>query len=272
MSDATGEKPHISATQLDMGARCWQQWYFRYALNRKVPPRLAQLVGGGVHSGIETNFRQKQETREDLPAADIVEAAVTGFEGQQASQGCLLTTDEKGRGLGIVIAEAKDNVASLAALHAQTQAPDYQPTAVEHQTRIAFPNATHDLLAVTDLRDEYKRVIDFKTAKRKTPQRDADQSLQLTIYAVAFLADNHQWPAELALDVLVKTKKPYRHRLSTIRAKGDLRVLANRVNVSLAVIQSGIFPPASPGHWVCSEDWCGYTHMCPYYYSHSREV
>jgi len=204
-----GGKPHLSASQLAMWSKCPYSWARRYVDGEIIPPGIAALTGTGVHAGAETNFRQKIDTHEDLPANDIVDAAVAGFEARKNGDGFVLTDDEATIGATKVLGTATDQVAQLAKLHATAQAPDYQPTAVEHTTRIVLPNATHDLMAVTDLRDDRGRVVDFKTAAKKPAKEMAANSLQLTVYTAAYAVDNAgRLPRSLRLDFLTKTKTP----------------------------------------------------------------
>lgn len=257
------EKPHVSSTQFDMYLRCPESWRRRYVEKEIIPPGIALLVGGSFHSGAEANFKQKIESHEDLPVKEIQEIAAAAFDTKVAG-GYALSRDEEGRGSANVLGEAKDQTVRLALVHAKEQAPDYQPVAVEHSTRIEFPEASHDLLAISDLWDDKGRVTDFKTAARKKPQSEADSSTQLTIYAAAYQLETGRPAMEVRLDTVTKTKTPGRQVLSSTRDQGDFVALVNRVNVILRAIEAGIFPPASPGCWNCSPKWCGYWATCPY--------
>jgi hypothetical protein len=248
-----------------MWAKCPYSWSRRYVEKEIIPPGIAMLTGTGVHAGAEVNFTQKIESHEDMPASDIVDAAVAGFESRSAGDGYMLTDEEATVGAKKVLGEARDQVAQLAGLHAKEQAPDYQPVVVEHLTRILLPNATHDLLAITDLRDNRGRVVDFKTAAKKPSKGTADDSVQLTIYSAAHAVDNRgHLPGSLRLDVLTKTKTPARHIQDTTRTPRDLQCLANRVNATLAAMQSGIHPPGPADAWWCGPKWCGYATTCRY--------
>lgn len=259
----TADKPHLSHTQLDMYWRCPEQYRRRYIEREVIPPGVAMLQGTGVHRAAEANFRQKIETHADMPAKEIVEIAAAAFDAETAG-GFILTDDEQNRGAAMVLGDAKAKLVQMAEVHAAEQAPEYQPLQVEHRTRLVFPEASHDLVAITDLRDDRRRVIDFKTAARKKPQSEADESVQLTIYAAAHRVDTGEDPDEVRLDVLTKTKQPQRQVLSSKRNVNDYIALLNRVNVTLRAINSGNFPPASPGSWVCSPRWCGFFSTCPY--------
>ncbi len=273
----TAQKPHIGATQQTMAGRCLEQYRRRYVLGEVIPPGIAMIQGTAVHVGAAVNFRQKIKSHNDLPCGEIVDAAVAAFDAGLAG-GYVLSDDEQCRGAKIVLGEAKDQVAQLAECHADQQAPDYQPVAVEHKTRIVFPGATHDLLAITDLRDDRDRVVDFKTSGKKPPQKDADESVQLTIYAAAFQIETGRPPAEVRLDVVTKTKTAKRHVLSSTRDEHDYRALLSRTNAMLATIaaftEKGVEPwPAAPvGAWWCSDRFCGYFRSCPHVNSERRQA
>ncbi|MEE9185240.1 MAG: PD-(D/E)XK nuclease family protein [Acidimicrobiia bacterium] len=257
------QKPHISHSQLSMYWRCPEQYRRRYMEGERIPPGIAMMTGSAVHKGIETNFRRKIETHEDLPAAEIKDAAVAAFSDGLADE-YALTEEEETIGRGIVVGDAIDQVTALAGLHATDQAPEYQPTEVEHATRIVFQDAPVDLLAITDLRDDRHRVTDFKTAARRKPEGEVHSSVQLTIYAAAFWVDHGTPPMAVHLDTLVKTKTPKRQLLTSTRDMSHIEVLVRRINVTLAAIQAGAFTPCPPDAWQCSDRWCGYFRTCPY--------
>ncbi len=269
MTTTTATKPHISSTQLDMCFRCPEAYRRRYIEHEIIPPGIALLTGKSYHRAAEANNRQKIDSHADLPADQIVEVAVAGFEAELTG-GYALTDDEVSIGAAKVLGDAKDTTAQLAGLYANEQAPDYQPVAVEHATRIVFPNATHDLLAITDLRDDHDRVTDFKTAARSMPASAVLESTQLTIYAAAFQIEHQRPPAEVRLDVAVKTKVPKRQLLKSERNQADFRALVHRVNEMLRTVEAGIFLPAPVGSWQCSPKWCGYWSTCRFVNSERR--
>lgn len=271
LEDKLKAKPHISVSQMEMLSRCGEQYRRRYMEGERKPPGIAAHIGSGVHAGAEVNFNQKIETHADLPVSDIVDAAVAGFEVRYQSDGLMLTDDEASKGVANIVGEAKDQLVQLATCHANEQAPDYQPTEVEHRSRIIFPNATHDLIGFTDLRDDKDRITDFKTAAKKKPKDDADKSIQLTVYSAMFQVDHGRPSTECRFDTVTKTKTPARQVLISHRTQADYVALLARVNATLAVIDAGVFVPASPGDWICNPRWCGYWASCPYVNSERQE-
>ena len=259
-----GEKPHFSSSQINMITVCGEQYRRRYIEGEIIPPGVAIIKGKATHKGAETNMRQKIESGVDLSANEIVDAAVAAFEGELHGA-YLLTKEEQDRGAKIVLGEAKDEVVSMAKVHAEQQAPDYQPMMVEQTVRIELPGK-RDLLGVIDLADDQHRIVDFKTSKRKKSQNEADESIQLTVYAAAYQGITGTPPSEVRLDTLVNTKSRGTERqvLTSNRSRADIVALANRINAVSQAVESGAFVPAAMGIWQCSEKFCGYWRSCPY--------
>jgi len=257
------EKPHLSPSQLESYARCPEAWRRRNIDKEIIPPAIVQLQGRGVHRGAAVNFTQKIESHADLPASDIVDASVAGFEAETAG-GYLLSDEELAVGQKKTLAQAKDQTAALAELHATEAAPEYQPVLVEHPVRLNLPNSSHDLYGILDLADDKRRVVDHKTVKRKPSQVDVDSLLQLTYYAAAHRVATGELPSELRIEALIKTITPKRAVITTQRTREDFQALSNRINVVLKAIAAGIFPPATPGAWWCDARYCGYHPTCPY--------
>lgn len=260
---AEEKKPYLSPAQLDMLCRCGEQYRRRYLEHDVVPPGIAALKGTGVHAGAKANFRQKLETGVDLPANDIVEASVEAFRSQLAG-GYTLTTEEASAPAA-TINEAVEDLMAMAEVHALDQAPDYQPVLVEQTVRVAVPSSPRDLLGVIDLADDLERVVDFKTGKRLKSQSDCDESVQLTMYAVAYAALRGHPPESVRLDTVVSSKtRCYRHVLDSRRDARDTATFAARLTAANKAIDGGIFLPAVPGCWWCAPKWCGYWSSCRY--------
>lgn len=264
-------KPHLSASQLESIARCPEAYRRRYIEGDKIPPAIAMIVGSGLHKGAEVNFRQKIETHSDLPASDIIDAAVAGFEAQAAG-GVSFSADEASRGIKNVLGEAKDAVAEFARVHAKQQAPDYQPVLVEQTVLIELPGP-RNLLGVIDLLDDQDRITDFKTAGKKKSQADADDNIGLSVYAASFQSLYQKPPQLVQLDTIVRTKtKIERQVIESQRSDADMAALANRINVVSRQIEAGIFPPATPGAWWCGPKFCGFYASCKFVNSERKAL
>lgn len=95
----------------------------------------------------------------------------------------------------------------------------------------------------------------------------ADDSDQLTTYAMASLVLDGKLPDLMALDYLIYT--PARHDTKyvvtkTTRSLDDVNVFLNRFANAVHAYKRGIFVPAKADWWGCSQKYCGYWDMCPY--------
>ena len=63
----------LSPSQVSQFLNCPAKWMFRYLLDLKERGTAATALGRAFHGTIAHNFRQKQETRHDLPVAECLE-------------------------------------------------------------------------------------------------------------------------------------------------------------------------------------------------------
>lgn len=261
------DKPHLSASSLDMFCRCPESWRRRYLDNQRLPPVIPMAKGKAFHAGASLNMEQKIVSRSDLPVADIVAGSVASFEAEIAD--VENTTDKE-------VGSAKDSLVSLATAHAYMQALHYQPDKVEEPFRITLDACTHDLLGFIDMIgvvDGETAIVDWKTTGKKPSWDTVHDSVQLTAYAAANMDLATDGELAVRLDVLVdrqKAKGVNRYVFESSRDAGDITALAHRVDMVAKAITAGIFPPAVPGSWWCSPGWCGYWDTCPYVNSERR--
>ena len=257
-------KPHISPTQIDTYLRCPEQWRRRYALGEKIPPGVALVKGSAVHRAAEVNYRQKRETRADLPVPDLQEAAAAHVQEMVGREGLMLAPDEATKGMAKVRGEILDRAVVLTGLFAQRVAPGVQPVLVEESVSIELPNCSHDLFGRLDATDEQDRVRDLKTAGRRKGADEVERSDQLTFYHLAFQRKLGRAPSSVRLDVLVDKGNPEVQVLEAQRTPLDAAIFVARLNAVLGGIKAGSFPPAPIGAWCCSPRYCGYFMTCPY--------
>lgn len=97
----------------------------------------------------------------------------------------------------------------------------------------------------------------------------ADDSEQLTAYAVASHVIDGKLPDRMVLDYLVRTNaaKPTVKYVptATTRSMDDVQVFLNRFTNLIHAMKTGVFVPANQSWWGCSEKWCGYSSICPYF-------
>jgi hypothetical protein len=257
-------RAHYSPSQINMFTRCGEQYRRRYVENERLAPGVAALRGTAVHEGARLNFTQKLDTRADLPASEIVDAAAEKFRAE-ASGEVAFTEEERAQGIKATIGQALDETVRYAQAHAEQQAPDYQPVLIEERVEIATGIPGRSLMGVLDLADEHDDIVDLKTKGRTPPQSDVDTSLQLTTYHALFRAKMKRPPRRILHDVLVGLKGGVKRVvLETQRTDADFAALAARIVTIDAAIKAGNFIPAAPDSWACSRNWCGFYQTCKY--------
>lgn len=255
-------RDYLSYSQIRMFLGCGQQYYYRYIEDKILPPKIAMIKGKAVHKGIEINGKHKMAQGSDLPKSDIIDCAITDLNAQ-AQEDFILNDEEQATGKSKVIGQIKDSIVNIAGLYADEVAPTIQPIAVEENITIEIPDSK-PILAILDCVDDKKVVHDFKVTGKSKPQSEADNSLQLTIYALAHKEKYGEMPNGLTLDTLVELKTPKYQRLETTR-ENDSFVKVFRISQAInKAIQSGVFLPAAESAWQCSKTWCGYYDQCPY--------
>lgn len=256
---------HLSATQLNLLARCGEAYRRRYIEGEVIPPRLAMAKGRAYHAGVEMNMRQKARTGVDLPPDEIVDRAVAQLE-QEIDDGVELDATERSIGKPKVVSKAVADTVEFAKAHAQMQAPEYMPLSADSvEKRIELPTGDRHIVGVVDLIDSTGTVIDFKSTGRAMSADTVANSVQLGIYAAWQTATTGIEVVPVRLDVLVAGSKGVRRQvLKSQRNLHDLVALNNRVESALGLIRAGVFLPASPDSWQCSPRWCGFWDTCPY--------
>lgn len=206
--------------------------------------------GKAVHKGQELNYKQKIETKTDLPLGDISDAVATEFEAQEVEW---QQDENKGK--------IKDEAINLARLYHQEIAPAIQPEYVEEEVNFVIPKTGIKIKGFIDVVEAGGVIRDTKTTS-KTPGQDmADKSLQLSAYSLAYRTLTGTEEKELVLDYLINSKQPKILILRTIRTKQDLnRFVAIVTEVSKAIEKDIYYP--NPDNYMCNSENCGYWNQC----------
>ena len=115
--------------------------------------------------------------------------------------------------------------------------------------------------------DEADRVVirDTKTSGKSPAANVADESHQLSAYALASQVIDKTLPDAVKLDYLIDLKRETKTMtVESTRTGQDLQAYLNRIVNAVATIESGMFTPAPNAAWWCSAKWCAYHSMCPH--------
>jgi hypothetical protein len=268
---------HLSATQMGMAQKCWEQYRRRYVLGQKVPPGGALVWGIADHYAHEVNFTQKIESGVDIGEEDVKLAFAEGFDRAVDRNGGtseIKWEDDKP-------GELKDAGVRLAATYHRQVSPRIQPTSVERKFSIEIPNVPVPVIGYIDLEaerydetsepfavDPTERVaIERKTAKRKESQPKPDWRVQGRLYQ--YVAD---LPVEWHISAKTKTPAVYTPReepglvlpREAPEAAATAALVATTARSIVAMYETfgpdEPWPGALTHPWACS--WCGYRSSC----------
>lgn len=245
---------HLSASSIDTFLRCQQQWAFRYIEDIKSPPGIALVQGSSFHDAAEANDSHKMLTGDDLPLEAVLDFGRDQFEVRSQE-----VEDWDGRTPGEVV----DETLGLVGAYHTELAPTVQPLATELRIDLMEPEWEIPLIGYVDVVTP-QGPIDRKTSGKRKTQTDLDRNLQAAIYQL----DAHRKgePEAFAWHVAVKTKHPMTQVLVRPEADHAHTVrFVSRVQESIVLaVRSGVFLPAQPDSWGCSERFCGYWSICEF--------
>lgn len=253
-------KLQLHKSGLEQLSKCGVFFERRYILGERFPSTISQAIGTATDASVNADLVAKCEAGELLPVEAVQDIARDTFE-QEWQTGLIADGDNEGAGKGAAV----DSTVSLAALHRIELAPAITPISAAHIQRqwVLDVDGLNIQLAGTIDIQEPGAVRDTKTSAKTPGQSEADSSLQLTMYAMALYALGE--PTEnVALDYLVRLKKPKAVTLTSRRTLVDFDHLLERVATAERVIASGVFAPAPLDSWWCSGKWCPAHSTCPY--------
>jgi len=244
-------KTYLSVSQINSYLRCPAQYYLHYIKGVTMPPGRALTVGKVVHKTIEQNYKQKMDSNIDLPLEAIKEMAASEFELQSPLTDWGNDDPDK----------AKDDSIRLAELYHKEVAPHIMPAAVELRVEVEFENVDYYLLGFIDLIDQDGYIHDTKTASKSPTGDEADKSLQLTSYYLAYQMKYDCNPTGVKLDYLVNNKTPKYVSLEGKRTQADVDRLLRLIGRVAKAIHGGHFYP-NPTGFMCGENKCQYWQLC----------
>lgn len=108
-------------------------------------------------------------------------------------------------------------------------------------------------------------IRDTKTSKKSPSKTVADESTQLSAYALASKVLDGKLPDAVVLDYLIDLKRETKvDSISSRRDEEQVNAYLNRLVNSIVSIQSGVFVPAPDTAWWCDQRYCGYHSICPH--------
>ena len=253
--------PFISQSMIGQFYRCPEQFRRRWIDKEIIPPGIAARRGTAVHKAAAVNHLQKIVSMTDLPLGDLQDAARDEYV-RVVKEGIFIPKEEAPAAKKLIGA-GLDSAVSLTEVYHRDLAPQIQPIMAEER-QIIDVGLPVELQGTIDVVTDSRWLPDMKTAAKSKSINEAHNSLQLTFYSGLYYSKFGHWPEKLSLEILVATKDPKLQSLETTRGMDDWQQLLARIQLMLAQIETGLFPPCDPGSWICSPQWCGYFSSCKF--------
>lgn len=245
---------YLSVTQINLYLMCPLKYRFNYLDRLPKPFKPAELaMGSAMHAAVEWWHTHRMQGV--YPEWEQVSRI---FEADLHAQAMDEIRFKNGDDLDSLIAKGRE----LLAVYLK-EFPGRKPQAVEQSFHVPLVDLESGeeldlpLYGYFDLIEAEDTVVELKTAAKVYDQTTILQHLQLTAYAYAYLA-LYQRPANLRLDVLIKSKNV---RMQSFEVGRDTRDMVRFFHIAkgvLRAIQDGHFYPNQG--WQCPT--CEYFENC----------
>ncbi len=235
------EKLQLSASAIETYDTCPQKFMFSHYLKIPTGPQPALTFGNIMHQCARRYFelrRQGPVKFEQLQAHFEQIWKGAGFEDDYQEQ-----------------AYKKAGIEQLRVFVSRHETVTTLPLAAEAHFSLDLGDVVLEgrIDQINPLPDHSVELVDYKTG-RPPSQKDADKSLQLSVYALAARDQMHLNPTRLTFYSLTNNE-PVR----TVRTPKDLELVVSEIREVAAQIRQQSFPPR-PG-FACK--YCDYVLICP---------
>jgi len=237
------EKLKLSASALETYDTCPQKFMFSHYLKIPTGPQAALTFGNIMHQCVRRYFELRRQGRlkfEQLQSylEQIWKGA--GFEDDYQEQ-----------------AYKKAGLEQLRVFVSRHDTATILPVAAEAHFALDLGDVVLEgrIDQINPLSDHSVELVDYKTG-RPPSQKDADKSLQLSVYALAARDQMHLNPTKLTFYSLTNNEPVH-----TVRTAKSLDLVIGEIHEVAAQVRKQSFPP-KPG-FACK--YCDYELICPAY-------
>lgn len=260
-------KQQLHVSGMNLLSRCGIAFENRYIKEIKTPRSVSLALGTAVDRAVTCDLTSKKDSGELLPDSDVLDIARDAAVSEMETGDVAVDGQDEDEGWTASKGAIVDAAVDMAGFHHREAAPDINPTHVQRAWVLDIAGLDMQLAGTIDVQEGSRSIRDTKTSGKSPAKDTADKSLQLTMYSLAVRQLDGKIPDKVALDYVVRTPKRKDVKLVQLESKrvdADLNHLIARVQAAEAVIKSGVFSPADPTAWWCSQRFCSYWNACPY--------
>ena len=239
----------LSVSQVRTYLRCPRQYEYIYINKMRPPVTCSLLLGRAFHKAIEEANRAKMETGEILSNDDVKDAFSQMWDREKAEVEWEEGEDQD---------QLKDHGLAMTSHYYEQVGQKLRPLMIEQGTTVDIEGVP--VKVVIDLVERDGKIRDFKTAKRTPAKDEADRSIQLSTYAMAYREMTGEHESGAALDYTVSLKGgPKITQLETQIDDARLERTKALIKGVAQAISSGMFYPVEEG-FSCS--FCSFRDLC----------
>ena len=267
----------FSASQLSSLTMCGEAYRREYIDGKTPPASLSMIRGIAGHHAFELAMTEKKKTGGQPEDYLMLEAAFECIDGYRPDEKAVyLPPSKEGMTKDACLDEIKKELKGYMPQISDLMAR-IVPTEVETAKAIQFkvPSLGPDVWIVVEGRrdvlgfipglvdGEIPAIIDLKTCGKAKSQRDADNSVQMTLYATIQSPLTSIPIEQIPLAIAFATPKKSDILLTT-RNQTDMDAFMQFLVRAAMVKRAGLFIPASRDHWKCSPEYCQHFASCAF--------
>lgn len=260
-----GGKVQLHVSGLTLLSKCGIAFERRYIRGEKSAPSVSAAIGLAVDASANADLQSDIDHGELLPEEQVKDLAYDSLIREWSAVEA--SGEDEDEGLEFDKDKAIDRSVKMAEFHHRIVAPQVHPTHVQRSWTLDVRGLDVQLAGTIDRQRGTEWVKDLKTSAKSPVKTLADQSLQLTTYALAVMAHDGKIPRTVGLDYLVMTPRRGEQKLiqlESTRTKESFSPLLERVYQADRLIKAGVFAPAPVDSWVCSKKFCSYWTTCKF--------
>jgi hypothetical protein len=236
----------LSPTQVSTFLECSAKWWYKHGLH--LPEQKSSNLGIGIafHDAVMENFRQKIDTKEDLPVAGTRALFRSSWESMKDD--LVFAPKEHPNNL-------RDTGEALVEEYMTMVAPRIQPAAVEQVVCGSVGGVK--VRGRIDVIDATGRIIDAKTSRKKPAGIPPNYRFQVATYAKL----HGQASGTVRLDTVTKTKTIQVVEQSFPIVESDLLQLERMYPLAQEAMRSGLYVPNRNSN-LCSRKYCTFWEHC----------
>lgn len=252
----------IRQSMLNLFCHCQVAFCHRYVEGEIMPPGIAARIGSGVHKAAEVNHKQKMDSGMDIPISEMQEIASDEYASLVNSEGVYFpgTATE----LKVELGKGEDLAVALTANYGAQIAPKITPVAAEIMLEAQHPDLPIPFSGTLDVVNAGGIILDLKTASKKWRAGKEQETTQPTLYKYMLRENSGELP-KFGFHILA-----YDGQTQYVSTEDGLLGMERILAISRAMlhaVESGVYLPAVPGHWMCKDGgvYCGYWYSCKYH-------